>query len=291
MTAPAGGFHLFPEFPTEIRLLIWRSCLPCRIVELDQQQDDLIWDEDESPCAANWKITYANKAPPTISRVCRESRTVALESGCAQPLPDPNNRDAQPFSNSMVDRPWLDTVHDSIHLNWEPFADIEWQSYDWGDPVRCLMWYAARTRSRQASIMLGFLQTFQHRENADQPHEHHRWTRSELADLMRTQTSWTVIILPPVIVHTDTKTAAGLFGLLTDARVQVVDADDEVKIKRFLALTETSHGVVGTEIEEASLRAAKDALRDAVKAIFGSEGSAPTMSPAVMFRLCTENCI
>ncbi|RLL96201.1 hypothetical protein CFD26_101818 [Aspergillus turcosus] len=289
MSALEGVFYLFPKFPTEIRLAIWRNCLPQHIMELDDQQDDLIW--DEPPCRMNWKITWTNKAPPVIARVCRESRAVAFESGSPQLLPDPNITDTQRFSNYMIKHPWLDTARDSVHLNWEPAVDIEWQSYDWGDPVRCLMWYAARTRCRQASIMLGLLQDFQQRDDSNQPHEHDRWTKSELADLMRTKPCWTVVILAPVVVHADPEATAGLFGLLADARVQLVDAEDEARINEFMALAEAPDVTIGPSFGQEDLVSAKEELRDAVKAVFGSEESAPTMRPAVMFRLCTGMCM
>ncbi|KAI3391328.1 hypothetical protein diail_7519 [Diaporthe ilicicola] len=141
----------------------------------------------------------------------RQEQTVCFESGCPQQLPDPDNRYAHDFSYDMVTGRWLDTARGSIFLNWDPTYDIEWQSYDWGDPVRCLMCAS------------------KHRRNPDQPHDHYRWTRPELADLVRTRSSWTVVILPPVVVHAAAETGAGLFGLLTDARVQLVNADDEAR--------------------------------------------------------------
>ncbi|KAJ0107172.1 hypothetical protein J7T55_014702 [Diaporthe amygdali] len=265
---------------------LWRFCLPHRIVELDYQQDEVVW--DEPPCRRNSRITSTNKAPPVIASVCRESRAVAFESGCPEPLPSPNNEDAQDFNYNMVRNRWLDTTRDFVHTNWDPFYDIEWQSYDWGDPVRCLMWYAARTESRQLSFTLGLLQCFQHHPN--QPHDHYRWTRSELADLLRTNPSWTVIILPPVIVHADAETAAGLFGLLADARVQLVAADDKARIEEFLALDTAPNTTIGAGVGPEDLVSAKLKLRDAIDAVFGSEDSAPVMRPAVMFRLCTGRC-
>ncbi|KAL1874872.1 hypothetical protein Daus18300_003413 [Diaporthe australafricana] len=288
MLPPEGSFRLFPHFPPEIRQIIWRNCLPHRIVELDYPQDDLIW--EEQPCGRNSRITSTNKSPPIIASVCRESRAVAFESGCPQPLPDPNEQDAEDFTKYMVQYPWLDTARDSIFINWDPICDIDWQTYDWGDPVRCLMWHAAHTRSRKLSITLGLLQVFQHRRNPDQPHDNYRWTRSELADLIRTRPSWTVVILPPVIVHADAETAAGLFGLLADARVQLVDADDDVKIDAFFALSTAPNVTIGAGFGPEDLVSAKEELRDAVEAVFGSVNSAPEMRPAVMFRLCTGAC-
>ncbi|KAL4735944.1 hypothetical protein BDV11DRAFT_211602 [Aspergillus similis] len=270
-----GHFYSFPQLPAELRLQIWRECLPHR-----------------PPCKMNWKTSRNNKAPPLIVRVCHESRAVAFETGRPQLLPDPYGvigRDR--FSNYMIASPWLDTARDSVHLNWTPFVDIEWQSYDWGDPVRCLMYLAAQTRSRQASIMLDSLVLFQHRSDPDELHWHYRWTRTALAELMRSRQSWTVVILPPVIIHANVETTAGLFGLLADVRVQLVGADEESRINEFLALGEASTVSIGSRFKPEEVASTKEELQDAVRAVFGSENSAPAMRPAVMFRLCTGGVV
>lgn len=290
MSPPEVVFSLFSRFPPEIRLAIWHHCIPHRIVELDHQQDDIIW--DQPPCKINWKISCTNRAPPLIARICRESRDVAFGDGRGPlSLPDlQKNADTQSFSHDMIEHPWLDLARDSVHLNWDADADIEWETYNWGDPVRCLLWHAARTKSRQASIVFGHLQAFQHRRNPDEPHSQYRWTRSQLADLMRTKQRWTVVILPPIIVHTNAETAAGLFGLLADARVQIVDADDETSINEFMKLGEASNVTIGPGFAQEDLIRAKKELRGAVESVFGTEDSAPTTRPAVMFRLCTGKC-
>lgn len=287
MPAPKDSFCLFPKFPPEIRLAIWRECLPHpHIVELDYQQEDIIWDQ-KPQCRMNSRITSNNAAPPIISRVCRESRAVAFESGRPQLLPDPNIPDTDDFCQYMPRNPWLDTARDIVHLNWEPWVDIEWQTYDKGDPVRCLMWYTALTRCREPSIVIGVLQTFQSLDNPDQAHDHYRWTRAELADLMRTRPNWTVVVLPPIVIHANAETGAGLFGLLTDARVQLVDADDEARVAEFIALGEALDVTIGPRVGKKELALAKEELRDAVNWFFGSEDVAPVMRPVVMFRLCT----
>jgi hypothetical protein len=107
---------------------------------------------------------------------------------------------------------------------------------------------------------------------------------------MRTKQRWTVVILPPIIVHTNTETAAGLFGLLADARVQIVDADDETSINEFMKLGEASNVTIGPGFAQEDLIRAKKELRGAVESVFGTEDLAPTMRPAVMFRLCTGKC-
>lgn len=300
MSASEVVFVRFADFPTEIRLAIWRHCLPHRVVELDYQPDDIIWDEgpdDEAPpCSANGMIQLRNKAPPLITRVCRESRQVAFETARQLPgFPDPRDpENTQEFANYMVTHPWLDTARDAIHINWDPTADIEWQTYDWGDPVRCVMSYAAQTRARRASIRLGLLRAMKSRDTS---HDHYRWTRSELADLMRSESraqllSWSVVVRPPIVVHAaGTADYGSLFGLLGDAPVQLVDIDDERRIDMFLGLGITSGITISPGIEPGQLARAKQELQDVVDALFGSELPAPSLHPVIMFRLCTESCV
>ncbi|KAF9883331.1 hypothetical protein FE257_003749 [Aspergillus nanangensis] len=217
--------------------------------------------------------------------ICHEARTVAFESG--RIFEDEKARRFD-FSNYTIHDGWLDTLRDSVHLNWKPFVDIEWGHYDMGDPVRSLLAHAVHTKSQQASLMLGFLQSMQSRQNPDEPHDHYRWTRSELADLMRTKDSWTVVVLEPVIVHTDVVTACELFGVLGDARVQIIHVDEEARLRTFLEFEKNPDVTFGAGFAPEDLVAAKNKLRAAVEAIFGSEEQAPIMRPAVMFRLCVR---
>lgn len=78
-------FHLFPRLPTELRLAIWRLCLPRRVVELDYQRDDLFFGSPP-PCAKNMAVTDANTRIPALSLVNREARRIALENW--QSLPE-----------------------------------------------------------------------------------------------------------------------------------------------------------------------------------------------------------
>jgi hypothetical protein len=104
---------------------------------------------------------------------------------------------------------------------------------------------------------------------------------------MRTRLNWTVVVLPPVVIHATAETGAGLFGLLTDARVQLVDADDEARVAEFIALGEALNVTTGARVGKEELALAKEELRDTVNWFFGSEDEAPVMRPVVMFRLCT----
>lgn len=73
-------FHLFPQLPLELRWLIWKECLP------KERVFGIIWPCDyagPSPnrCQKPFWSRVANKIPPVITGVCRESRAVALEVG------------------------------------------------------------------------------------------------------------------------------------------------------------------------------------------------------------------
>lgn len=291
MSSPGLVFHRFRDLPPELRLAIWRECLPSRVVELYAEPDDIIWDDHPFPCARNDLIQLRNSAPPLLTRVCHESRAVAFETGGLLPeVADPNVPDIQAFAQYMIEKTWIDAERDvAVHLNWNSWADIEWQTYDRGDPVRCMMAYA-RIGRRQASIMLDLLRCLY--SVPEERHPHDRWTRSEVAKLMRKRRSWTVVILPPVAVHDDAGAVAatGLFGLLNDAPVQLVDADDVTKVHEFLRLGEVSGVSVGPSFGPDQVSAFKGELWLAVENLFGSQNAAPIMHPVVMFRLCTSKC-
>ncbi|KAB5578284.1 hypothetical protein GE09DRAFT_1089174 [Coniochaeta sp. 2T2.1] len=70
----------FPNFPAELRLKIWRFCLPHRVAELDIPRYRFFDEEDKENsggCLLEF-TTCANGAPPVLTRVCYESRIVAL---------------------------------------------------------------------------------------------------------------------------------------------------------------------------------------------------------------------
>ncbi|KAJ5833512.1 hypothetical protein N7474_001823 [Penicillium riverlandense] len=69
-------FPRFPDLPAELRLMIWSYSLPHRVVELDMSTQAI---GPPLPCGLTLTSTL-NGLPPLISRVCRESRSVALQS-------------------------------------------------------------------------------------------------------------------------------------------------------------------------------------------------------------------
>lgn len=295
-------FTLFPQLPPELRLEIWRLCLPHRVLELDYPVDDTVFKPGEPPWwyKINHNITDYNTRPPVIARVCRESRQLVLETWSVLELDDQDHPTYWTEGWGVYPEPWFDRVRtDSAYLGWTPTRDIE--SPHTGDPIRHLMWAAAQTDHARVAISLDFLLELSDSSFDD---EAAIWMGHELADLMRQAPEWTVVIQGSVIVRTDVRTAAasGLFGLLADSRVQIVRADDEARMARFLALS----GAPGVALSSSrfndaddgaefgpstvleAVESAKAWLPEAERRMFGSEESRTRFHTAVMFRLCTK---
>lgn len=107
------AFPKFSELPTELRRQIWRSCLPHRVAELDTpfyEYYGMVDRENSGGCLLE-PTSRANAVPPVITRVCHESRMVALEHGGL--LTDNSQinselRDVVPFGLSMAANLWID---------------------------------------------------------------------------------------------------------------------------------------------------------------------------------------
>ncbi|KAI1739221.1 hypothetical protein F4680DRAFT_466728 [Xylaria scruposa] len=87
MTTRGPSFHYFPLLPPELRLEIWKYCLPSRIVEVHEafhltplpgQRFDIY---QQAPSIPSLPLNS-----PIISRVCREARYFALSHGGFQPI-------------------------------------------------------------------------------------------------------------------------------------------------------------------------------------------------------------
>ena len=123
MTTPALEFSLFPQLPVELRQDIWRCCLPSRVWEMTYANKNIIYclpDDWKGPWPCELRhTTLINKSPPLISRVCRDSRSVAFETGSI--LPDDFDRrppEASWMSWADVRKTWQDRARDAAHLNW-----------------------------------------------------------------------------------------------------------------------------------------------------------------------------
>lgn len=274
-----GSFHQFARLPVELRLIIWRECLPHRILEMDYPQPNYVFaSDDPAPCGLG-RTTTLNGLTPVITRVCRESRAVALET--ARQLPSYHVMpDEVQWGSSTSTCPWTDFTRDSDHLNWTPDYEVEWGCA--GNALLCLAWCAANL-SRGGSLMLDSFAYL----------SYEGLSTSERIDILRQLPSW-VVVTQTVVVHADISTGAktGLFGLLDDAPVQLVDVYDEARVNAYFDLVEECDrmGHVDTPQRKESPEFHKELLEAAITRSFGVGTVLPTMKPAIMFRLCPEAC-
>lgn len=288
------NFHLFPKLPTELRFHIWRLCLPHRVTELDNPTPEGIWDEEKPVCQLR-HTSIVNGCSPVIARVCHESRGIAYQANANsyESLHKDFYKQMSPFD--MFDSPtaeldyWMDPDRDVIHLNYSPGYGWIAYSHDFENPFRTLAFFAARNGGR-FSFMEGWLGWLGSDYKADET----------LKDLERVE-HW-LVILRVVILHSEDRAAAqtGLFGLLGDARVQVVPVSEQRRLSALFDLAERLDVQLEVthpqNLERYSVEKYREGLAHSVR--YGLETDdeqivsnfLKRMQPAVMFRLCTEMC-
>ncbi|KAL6700986.1 hypothetical protein J3F84DRAFT_359825 [Trichoderma pleuroticola] len=234
----------FPQFsllPSEIRLQIWVYCLPRRIV----QRDDpfyLVEDREEQKC---WSVrpTYQNAAPPLIASVCRESRHVVRKWG---------KTIAQDFHLNLGPI-WIQPRLDRYNLN----CDIR---YVWDDEDYLITMYEFleegfyRLDMMPVSLRADYFFPFFLEPQKDPLHEYpsldiqgkpyHEYSEDGPYEVYATNAEmpFTSVsesaTLTFICIHATKEQAAdsGLFGILLDAPVQLVDYDDNERLEQFYAL-------------------------------------------------------
>lgn len=143
------SFHLFPRLPQEIRDAIWRECLPRRVIEIhfptEEEALDLPLESDDDGRPIDRELSclmrntsMINAKPPIISRVCRESRGVAFETGAILEHP----RDPQePLLYHRIKKHWVDRARDTVvHLHFNTLSEVWFEGWKEanGNPVQLL---------------------------------------------------------------------------------------------------------------------------------------------------------
>lgn len=261
-------FPRFPDLPVELRLMIWSYCLPHRVMELDMSTRAI---GPPLPCGLTLTSTL-NGLPPLISRVCHESRTVALQSRSMIPEADVPEEASWLFA--MKTQHPIDPLRDIIHLNWEP-GSPEFSSH--GSSFFYLAWYAASV-ARGGSFMLRNLRFIEDYEK----------------DALKRMPSW-IVVVRTIIIHASNRYVArtGLFGLLGDEPVQLVYVSDEDRIRAFLELAEESqrkgHAFHLQNLRRGFTEVEKRSIKYAISTRHLGDKN-PPIRVAIMFRLCIEMC-
>lgn len=237
-------FTQFSKLPPEIRCMIWKCCLPSRIIELGL-------DLNESRCVSSI-VQRKNTIRPSVASVCKEARDVAEQNGAIQYFK------RQPGEENGI---WLQPKLDTLHLNW-----IQHQ-------FRYMGSMAAHIRAN--SDLTLFVNEAVHRETPIPisvmgkplhffPSSNIEAYSSENSPFIcstpdynngHVTTVWLYDNLPPktpidavlvcVNLHVPEQMAreSGLFGLLADAPVQTVAFDDHERLNQFDDLYRSSVAV------------------------------------------------
>ncbi|KAL7943800.1 hypothetical protein V8C42DRAFT_328478 [Trichoderma barbatum] len=243
MEAKSTEFPQFTLLPPEIRLQIWFYCIPRRIV----QRDDPLYPDvrQEQKC---WSVRpiLQNAAPPLIASVCRESRQVVREWG---------KMVIQHYWFNMGPI-WIQPLLDIFNLNCNSMYC--WEGTDIHVAMEFLEEGFYRLGMMPLSLRADYFFPFslypledvdeipgyphfeinegrRKRPRADDPfNEFARFSERPYTKVSQSAT------LALICIHVSKEQAAdsSIFGVLLDAPVQLVDCDDEKKLRAFHALFE-----------------------------------------------------
>ncbi|PTB63751.1 hypothetical protein BBK36DRAFT_143995 [Trichoderma citrinoviride] len=243
MEEQSMAFHPFALLPVELRLAIWFHCLPHRVVQKDNPFE-ITRLREEHKC---WSIrpSLKNAAPPRIASVCRESRQVAMEWG--KMVSQNHSWNLGPI--------WIQPRLDSYHLNFTPEAawssgyDIEnirdflIEGWNWLDAVPISVaaeyFFEFDLEGRDLSMMRStpYIEIKDDLVDEDLNILYSEWAYNYSRPFTKVSLSATMAFIS-VHVAKRHAIASGLFGLLLDAPVQLVNFDDEQRIRAFRALFE-----------------------------------------------------
>jgi len=309
------NFYPFPRLPLELREEIWRLCLPHRVYEMQDPDARIVWEVlgleyDNIPCWF-YSTSRSNDRPPLLARICRESRRVAFAAGKWIPrlrwrkdawsfeIP----READWTTGKVIDQGhWEDTTRDSALMNWIPHYDIDYGPTMDGHPLTCLAQEAKRLNGR-ASFMLECMMTqwIGEPEPYDEPISHPledisiSQRRQEDLAALKLLPKW-MVVMRMVVIHLDLRRAAnsGLFGLLGDKTIQVVDAATPLASQLYELAEYCERGASGVTIAQDLTRMSANDIDAMLKRvafkIFHDHEVGKRLRPAIMFRLCTEMC-
>lgn len=249
MATGPTSFHSFSKLPQELRDEIWRECLPRMVIDIDWPDDCFTLglpskhdmdSEDGRPrsrpvpkvfdgCRMR-QSTGANAKPPVISRVCRESRRVAFDTGALlEHKLTPRGQGGDDL-DGRVRQQWVDRARDVVvHLHYNAQKDRSLGvTTARGNPIRIL----------RDTVSMGAIGSISECFLFSNDRVEGRRSRDLLEGMKKV-----MVCLKVVCFHVDAEPAieSGLFGRLGEELVVMVDALDDQRVDQFRDLWE-KHG-------------------------------------------------
>ncbi|KAI2669821.1 hypothetical protein DTO012A7_7391 [Penicillium roqueforti] len=249
-----NSFHYFMRLPLELRRIIWMHCLPYRIAEEDIPECLFNGCESNQACDTR-KTMKQNAQQPTITFVNSESWLVALEQG----------QILKSVEINTLESIWVQPHRDVLHLNWIRLYYTIW-GVDHDAPGRADEFLLhAKDLGMRPSVMAELIHPFNLKavldggDGSDPPGDlspfhigvsvmpvlpYHCIEGDDMREMVdvlpwaKGQRSMLDIAMAGVSLHITREAAlrSGLFGLLGDAPVQMIDVDDRARLREFEAL-------------------------------------------------------
>ncbi|KAJ5773819.1 hypothetical protein N7457_008715 [Penicillium paradoxum] len=220
-----ASFDQFSFLPPELRRMIWKACLPIRVVEVQNNFHLPI----AIDCQHTW-TTRENSIPPVLMRVCRESRSVALETYVTLA----QYRDPPTWLIKGISwRAWFDPKTDILASYFDYVNMFERFEHTFVDASAYYDWFA---RQGQEGLILAdrFLRWSPDADKCAQG----LFLPVDTSKGISKRTEY-LVALQVLPIHTDLKNAldSQLFGLLGDSPIQIVDPYDTERLQKFLELS------------------------------------------------------
>ncbi|KAJ4291372.1 hypothetical protein N0V88_005965 [Collariella sp. IMI 366227] len=235
------NFHRFGNLPTELRLQIWSYCIPGpRVVEMDFPVSIQHLTIPAGFPRALWSSPAGRV--PLLSRVCREARSVVLNrvqyvtwtNALDNELADGDSTACplEYWSDWGVDAPvrfreGIDIVHLNWHCGYERVDMLNDAQYPW----ETFQWLAnhAAAASVSADLLLPFEPP---REN---PHTNQMPSleREEMKYFSPRRVYYVVLTIVEIHISTEEAARAGIFGVLGEEPIRLVDPRDTLAVARF----------------------------------------------------------
>ncbi|KAH8651422.1 hypothetical protein BX600DRAFT_102498 [Xylariales sp. PMI_506] len=241
-TPPAASFTLFASLPLELQRYIWQLTLPARVIELDtpDRTPDPV-PSLSSFCSSQHTLRRLNTRPPIATRICHESRSIALGNGVA-PLwadyqlgHDPQWAAAHTYSA----RAWARPSTDVLHLNWWPAGTAEYPTLT--DPIKFVRDMALKKDmcvSIMAPLIMEFDESMQHAWGLSSSQVFSSLGGSSQSDAVSGAVASYLVTMCVVNLHIglDQALNSGLFGQLGEEPVQLVDVHDKAVLQAYESL-------------------------------------------------------
>jgi hypothetical protein len=286
-------FWRFADLPPELRDEIWLHCLPHRVEEFDVAQGKAFYhnhrNPDRLPLCTLAATTYLNFRPPLITQVCREARDIAFKTGSYEeykPVRAPKAYWVKPGDISLSGKIWRSRSSPKlVHLNWDRSYSLHgyYSGYSGQtDPLRCLE-HTVLMRSSRGSMMKNYLSTSIGRDRLEVFDQHQQW----------------LVVMHLVVIHAPTRIVAesGLFGLLGDAPIQIVEVANVDEIEAMYKFAEQCYERTRGLCKKSEFRRSGAALEKYLNHLltpaYGPDrvpSYATSIRAAVMFRVCHQNC-